>query len=118
MSCVLTSLVTKQVSKNQVLEDKQIEEQAFLKVDTTNSRVKIHTGSWEDVTVVNCVVYSTTNFFEGGATIIGEFMLELSPPGRLGIQGATTFGDPLQEMSVKGACQLSDEAAFEKALSK
>ena len=115
---VLTSLVTKQVGKNQVLENKQMEEQAFLKVDTANSRVKINAGRWEDVTIANGVIFFTTNVAEGGATIIGEFMLEFSPPGRLSIQGTTTLGDALQEMSVKGACQLSDEAAFGKALSQ
>ena len=115
---VLTSLVTKQVGKNQVLEKKQIEEQAFLKVDTANSRVKINAGRWENVTIANGVVFSTTNVEEGGATIVGEFMLEFSPPGRLGIQGTTILGDALQEMSVKGACQLADEAAFGKALSQ
>ena len=114
---VLTSLVTKQVGKNQVLEKKQIEEQAFLKVDTANSRVKINAGRWEDVTIANGVVFSTTNVEESGATIVGEFMLEFSPPGRLSIQGTTTLGDALQEMSVKGTCQLSGESAFENAFS-
>ena len=115
---VLTSLVTKQVGKNQVLEDKQIEEQAFLKVDIANSRVKTNAGLWEDVTIANGVVFSTTNVAQAGATIVGEFMLEFSPPGRLSIQGTTTLGDALQEMSVKGACQLSDESAIEDAFSR
>ena len=112
----LTSITTKQVSTHQVLENKQIAEEAFLKVDTANSRVKINTGRWEDATIANGIAYSRNNVIEGGANITGEFTLESSPPGRLSIQVVTTLGDASQEMSVKGVCQSSDEAAFEKAL--
>ena len=72
---VLTSLVTKQVGKNQVLENKQMEEQAFLKVDTANSRVKINAGRWEDVTIANGVVFSTTKVAEGGQLLLANLCL-------------------------------------------
>ena len=112
----LTSLVTKQISTNQV-EDKQMEEQRFVKVDVANSRLKFNTGGWENVTLANGVASFKTNDVEGGLTIAGELMLEYSPPGRISIQvQGTPMDDFFQAMSVKGTCQSSDESSFVKAV--
>ena len=113
----LTSLVTKQISTNQV-EDKQMEEQRFVKVDVGNSRLKFNTGSWENVTLANGVAYSSVNDVYEGATIVGEFMLEYSPAGRVSIQATTTFDEVIGKMSVNGTCQISDEMTFEEAASQ
>ena len=113
----LTSLVTKQISTNQV-EDKQMEEQRFVKVDVGNSRLKFNTGSWENVTLANGVVYSSVNDVYEGATIVGELTLEYSPAGRISIQGTTTMDGLIQTMSVNGTCQSSDKDTFEEGASQ
>ena len=113
----LTFLVTKQISTNQV-EDKQMEEQRFVKVDVANSRLKFNTGDWENVTLANGVAYSSVNDVYEGATIVGEFMLEYSPPGRISIQATTTFDEVIGKMVVNGTCQSSDKETFEEGASK
>jgi len=114
----LVSAITKQAITNEVLEDVQEEEQRFFKVDVTNSRVKEQTGRWDDVTFVNGVAYSSVNDVYEGATIVGEFMLEYSPPGRISIQAITTFDEVIGKMVVNGTCQSSDEMSFEEGASK
>ena len=114
----LVSAITKQAITNEVLEDVQEQEQRFFKVDVTNSRVKEQTGRWDDVTLVNGVAYSRVNDVYEGATIVGEFMLEYSPAGRVSIQATTTFDEVIGEMSVNGTCQISDEMTFEEAASQ
>ena len=113
----LTSLVTKQISTNQV-EDKQMEEQRFVKVDVGNSRLKFNTGSWENVTLANGVAYSSVNDVYEGATIVGELTLEYSPAGRISIQGTTTMDGLIQTMNVNGTCQSSDKDTFEEGASQ
>ena len=114
----LVSSLTKQVITNEVLSDVQEQEQRFFKVDVTNSRVKEQTGRWDDATLVNGVAYSSVNDVYEGATIVGEFMLEYSPAGRVSIQATTTFDEVIGKMSVNGTCQISDEMTFEEAASQ
>ena len=114
----LVSALTKQVITNEVLSDVQEQEQRYFKVDVTNSRVKEQTGRWDDVSLVNGVAYSSVNDVYEGATIVGEFMLEYSPAGRVSIQATTTFDEVIGKMSVNGTCQISDEMTFEEAASQ
>ena len=114
----LVSALTKQVITNEVLSDVQEQEQRFFKVDVTNSRVKEQTGRWDDATLVNGVAYSSVNDVHEGATIVGEFMLEYSPAGKISIQGTTAMDGLIQTMSVNGTCQSSDKDAFEEGASQ
>ena len=114
----LVSALTKQVITNEVLSDVQEQEQRFFKVDVTNSRVKEQTGRWDDATLVNGVAYSRVNDVYEGATIVGEFMLEYSPAGRINIQATTTFDEVIGKMIVNGTCQSSDKDAFEEGASQ
>ena len=112
---VLTSLATKQVDTNQVLERNQIEEEAFFKVDTTNGRVTINKTDWEGVTIANGIAYYEATIGGGFRTLQSQFTLEFSPPGRFNKQVMTTIDDAFQEEIAKGFCQSSDEATFERA---
>lgn len=112
---VFTSLATKQVDTNQLLERKQIEEEAFFKVDTTNGRVTINKTDWEGVTIANGVAYYEATTGGGFRTLQGQFTLEFSPPGRFNKQVMTTIDHAFQEEIVRGSCQSSDEATFERA---
>ena len=114
----LVSAITKQAITNEVLEDVQGNEQRFFKVDVTNSRVKEQTGRWGDVSLVNGVAYSSVNDVYEGATIVGEFMLEYSPAGRVSIQATTTFDEVIGKMVVNGTCQSSDKDTFEEGASQ
>ena len=114
----LVSAITKQAITNEVLEDVQGNEQRFFKVDVTNSRVKEQTGRWDDVSLVNGVAYSSVNDVYEGATIVGEFMLEYSPAGRVSIQATTTFDEVIGKMVVNGTCQSSDKDTFEEGASQ
>ena len=110
----LVSAITKQAITNEVLEDVQEQEQRLFKVDVTNSRAKEQTGRWDDVTLVNGVAYSRVNDVYEGATIVGEFMLEYSPAGKVSIQATTTFDEVIGKMIVNGTCQSSDKDTFEE----
>ena len=114
----LVSAITKQAITNEVLEDVQEQEQRFFKVDVINSRVKEQTGRWDDVTLTNGVAYSSVNDVYEGATIVGEFMLEYSPAGRISIQATTTFDEVIGKMVVNGTCQSSDKDTFEEGASQ
>ena len=114
----LVSAITKQAITNEVLADVQEQEQRFFKVDVTNSRVKEQTGRWDDATLLNGVAYSRVNDVYEGATIVGEFMLEYSPAGRVSIQATTTFDEVIGKMIVNGTCQSSDKYTFEEGASK
>lgn len=114
----LVSAITKQAITNEVLQDVQEQEQRFFKVDVTNSRVKEQTGRWDDATLLNGVAYSRVNDVYEGATIVGEFMLEYSPAGRVSIQATTTFDEVIGEMVVNGTCQSSDKDTFEEGASQ
>ena len=114
----LVSAITKQAITNEVLEDVQEQEQRFFKVDVINSRVKEQTGRWDDVTLTNGVAYSSVNDVYEGATIVGEFMLEFSPAGRVNIQATTTFDEVIGKMVVNGTCQSSDKDTFEEGASQ
>ena len=114
----LVSAITKQAITNEVLADVQEQEQRFFKVDVTNSRVKEQTGRWDDATLVNGVAYSRVNDVYEGATIVGEFMLEYSPAGRVSIQATTTFDEVIGKMIVNGTCQSSDKDTFEEGASQ
>ena len=114
----LVSAITKQAITNEVLEDVQEQEQRFFKVDVTNSRVKEQTGRWDDATLVNGVAYSRVNDVYEGATIVGEFMLEYSPAGRISIQATTTFDEVIGKMIVNGTCQSLDKDTFEEGASQ
>ena len=114
----LVSAITKQAITNEVLADVQEQEQRFFKVDVTNSRVKEQTGRWDDATLVNGVAYSRVNDVYEGATIVGEFMLEYSPAGRVSIQATTTFDEVIGKMVVNGTCQSSDKDTFEEGASQ
>ena len=114
----LVSALTKKVITNEVLADVQENEQRYFKVDVTNSRVKEQTGRWDDATLVNGVAYSSVNDVYEGATIVGEFMLEYSPAGRVSIQATTTFDEVIGKMVVNGTCQSSDKDTFEEGASQ
>ena len=114
----LVSAITKQAITNEVLENVQEQEQRFFKVDVTNSRVKEQTGRWDDATLTNGVAYSSVNDVYEGATIVGEFMLEYSPAGRVSIQATTTFDEVIGKMVVNGTCQSSDKDTFEEGASQ
>ena len=109
----LVSALTKQVITNEVLSDVQEQEQRFFKVDVTNSRVKEQTGRWDDDPCKWCCLFQRYDVYEG-ATIVGEFMLEYSPAGRVSIQATTTFDEVIGKMSVNGTCQISDEMTLRK----
>ena len=114
----LVSAITKRAITNEVLDDGQEQERRFFKVDVTNSRVKEQTGRWDDVTLVNGVAYSRVNDVYEGATIVGEFMLEYSPAGRISIQATTTFDEVIGKMIVNGTCLSSDKDTFEEGASQ
>lgn len=110
---------TIQASTNEVLEKRDLATEGFYKIDTINSRLTSdNSGDWEDATIVNGIATGQFNEVENGVTVVGNALIEFSPPGVFNMQYTASQDDILLKMVMTGTCQNTDRETAEKGMNQ
>ena len=116
---VKATTTTIQSSTNEVLVKKDLATEGFYKIDTINSRLTSdNSGDWEDATIVNGIATGQFNEVENGVTVVGNALIEFSPPGVFNMQYTASQDDILLKMVMTGTCQNTDRETAEKGMNQ
>ena len=106
---------TKDLKTNQVSEESKTDNINY-KVDTANSRIQAsNEPQWEEVNIVDGIAVGQMEDVSAGLTMRVKYSIDIAPPGDMSIDMRRSNTKESTSIKVKGVCQKSDQASFNKA---
>ena len=106
---------TKDLKTNQVTEESKTDNINY-KVDTANSRIQAsNEPQWEEVNIVDGIAVGQMEDVSAGLTTRVKYSIDIAPPGDMSIDMRRSNTEESTSIKVKGVCQKSDQASFNKA---